>query len=472
MSSKYKKLFQNTVLFSIGSMGSKLISLLLVVVFTHHLNPQEYGEVELISVIINLCLPFVTLSIYDAVLRFVMKDNENKGSVLMNGLVICVVVGILFITGSIIGIIFFGLEMNTLVIAAIIFAQSINLVFAQYARGTGRIKLYVVNGLLTAILIFSIVSVLLVYFHIGIMGYFIGMVIAFSISNVILFCFIGKVAETLVKAPWDRDLMKRMLLYSLPLIPNTLMFWVMDTSDRLLIQSFLGLAANGYYAVANKIPVILNTLSSIFMQAWQLTAIEEGEQKDRDRFYSSVFNALASFMIIVSALILSILKWGFGIGLGSEFYEAWRFVPIQLFAVIFASFSSFIGVIYAVQMRTKQVFTTSFVGAALNLLLNLLLIPRMGLYGAAIATTISFLSVWIARLLQTRKYVKIRIKFLTLVPALAVLAAQAMFLYQTKVPNLLTNILAVSTILLINLRNIQFMIRNLLTKKRRKSDIA
>ncbi|EUJ48386.1 lipopolysaccharide biosynthesis protein [Paenilisteria rocourtiae] len=472
MSSKYKKLFQNTVLFSIGSMGSKLISLLLVVVFTHHLNPQEYGEIELISVIINLSLPFVTLSIYDAVLRFVIKKNENKGSVLLNGLVICVIVGLTFIVGSVVGILFFGLEITALVIVAIIFAQSINLVFAQYARGTGRIKLYVVNGLLTAVLIFGIVSVLLVYFHVGIMGYFIGMVIAFSISNVLLFCFSGNVAETLAKAPWDSELMKRMLLYSLPLIPNTLMFWVMDTSDRLLIQSFLGLAANGYYAVANKIPVILNTLSSIFMQAWQLTAMEESEQKDRDRFYSSVFNALSSFMIIISALILCALKWGFGIGLGSEFYESWKFVPIQLFAVIFASFSSFLGVIYAVQMRTNQVFTTSFVGAALNIVLNLLLIPRIGLYGAAIATAISFLSVWMVRLLQTRKYVKIRINFLTIIPALAVLAVQALFLYQTKVPDLLTNTLSVSLIFLINLRNIQFMTRNLLTKKRRKSDLA
>ncbi|MBC2369589.1 oligosaccharide flippase family protein [Listeria booriae] len=472
MSSKYKKLFQNTILFSIGSMGSKLISLLLVVVFTHHINPQEYGEVELISVIINLCLPFVTLSIYDAVLRFVMKDNENKGSVLLNGIAICVVVGLTFIAGSVVGILFWGLGINTLVIAAIIFAQSINLVFAQYARGIGRIKLYVVNGLLTAILIFSIVSVLLIYFHVGIMGYFIGMVISFSISNAILFFFSGNITKTLAKAPWDRDLMKRMLLYSLPLIPNTLMFWVMDTSDRLLIQSFLGLAANGYYAVANKIPVILNTLSSIFMQAWQLTAIEEGEQKDRDRFYSSVFNALSSFMIIISALILCILKWGFAVGLGSQFYEAWKFVPIQLFTVIFASFSNFLGVIYTVQMRTNYVFITSFVGAALNIGLNFLLIPRIGLYGAAIATTISFLSVWLVRLMQTRRYVKISIQFMTLIPALAILAVQALSLYQTKVPDILTNTLALSALFLINLRNIQFIMHNLVTKKRRKSDIA
>ncbi|MBC2079891.1 oligosaccharide flippase family protein [Listeria booriae] len=472
MSSKYKKLFQNTILFSIGSMGSKLISLLLAVVFTHHLNPQEYGEVELISVIINLCLPFVTLSIYDAVLRFVMKEDENQGSVLLNGLIICAFVGLFFLSGSVIGILFFGLDMDTLVIAAIIFAQATNLVFAQYARGTGRIKLYVINGLLTAIMIFSIVSVLIVFFHVGIMGYFIGMVIAFTFSNIMLFSLSGNIAKKLAKSPRDGALMKRMLAYSLPLIPNTLMWWVMDTSDRLIIQSVLGLTANGYYAVANKIPVILNTLSSIFMQAWQLTAIEEGSQKDRDRFYSSVFNALASFMIIAGALILSVLKWGFGVGLGSAFFEAWKFVPIQLFAVMFASFSGFLGVIYAVQMRTNQVFITSLVGALLNVGLNLVLIPRIGLYGAAIATTVSFFFVWLVRLVQTRKYVKIRIQYITLIPAICVLAIQALFLYQSKVPELLSNTLAVSLLLLINLRNLQFIIQNVRLKKRRKSDIA
>lgn len=87
-------------------MGSKFISLLLVVVFTHHLNPQEYGKVELVSVMINLCLPFVSLSIYDAVLRFTMKENEHKGSVLLNGLAVCMLVGLLFLAGSVVGILF------------------------------------------------------------------------------------------------------------------------------------------------------------------------------------------------------------------------------------------------------------------------------------------------------------------------------------------------------------------------------
>ncbi|MBC1457748.1 oligosaccharide flippase family protein [Listeria newyorkensis] len=471
MSSKYKKLFQNTILFSIGSMGSKFISLLLVVVFTHYLNPQEYGKVELISIMINLCLPFVSLSIYDAVLRFVMKGNEHNGSVLLNGLAVCGLVGLLFLAGSAVGILFFELDVSTLVIAAIIFAQSINLVFAQYARGTGRIKLYVINGLLTAILIFTIVSFLLSHIHMGIMGYFIGMVVAFTISNVVFFCFSGNVVEVLAKAPWDGALMKRMLLYSLPLIPNTLMFWVMNASDRLLIQTFLGLTANGYYAVANKIPVLLNTLSSIFIQAWQLSAIEESEQEDRNHFYSSVFNALASFMIIISAIILCFLKWGFGVALGSDFFEAWKFVPIQLFAIIFAGLSAFIGVIYAVQMRTNQVFITSFIGATLNVGLNLWLIPKIGLYGVAFATAISFFCVWMVRLIQTRKYVKIQMQYSVIIPAFIVLALQALCLYQVKIPELLTNTLSVSLILLINLRNIQFMTKNMI-QKRRKSGLV
>ncbi len=291
---------------------------------------------------------------------------------------------------------------------------------AQYARGTGRIKLYVINGLVTAMMIFAIVSLLLNYFHMGIMGYFIGMVVAFTISNLVFFCFSGNVVEKLAKAPWDGTLMKRMLLYSLPLIPNTLMFWIMNASDRLLIQAFLGLTANGYYAVANKIPVLLNTLSSVFIQAWQLSAIEENEQENRDRFYSSVFNALASFMIIISSIILCFLKWGFGVAIGSEFFGAWKFVPIQLFAMIFAGLSAFIGVIYTVQMRTNQVFMTSFVGAACNVGLNFWLTPQIGLYGVAFATAISFFFVWIVRFIQTRKYVKIRMQYVVIIPAFIV----------------------------------------------------
>ena len=86
-----------------------------------------------------------------------------------------------------------------------------------------------------------------------------------------------------------------MLTYCVPLIPTAVFWWIMGVSDRYLVKWFVESDANGIYAVAYKIPTILTILATVFMDAWQLSAIaESGDRRAQARFYARVWDAFFS----------------------------------------------------------------------------------------------------------------------------------------------------------------------------------
>ena len=262
----------------------------------------------------------------------------------------------------------------------------------------------------------------------GITGYFISIIISNIICNIFLI-FRLKLWEYLIFGKCDIYLVKEMLIYSIPLIPNALMWWVMNASDRYIIAINLGVAANGLYAVANKIPTILSLLYSIFNQAWQLSAIEEADKKNKAEFYTSVFNIFSILMLIATSIILVCIKPVIQNFLSSEFSDSWKYVPFLLLAVVFTSFSSFLGMNYIAMKKTKGIFKTSLIGAMTNIILNLIMIPKIGLNGAAIATMISFFGVWIIRIYDTREFVLIKFNIKKLGLTIIIIFIQIIMLY-------------------------------------------
>src|SRR5699024_6034075 len=99
-----------------------------------------------------------------------------------------------------------------------------------------------------------------------------------------------------------------MLQYSIPLIPNSIAWWASNTINRYFILFLIGTSANGIFAVANRIPSLLSIVNSIFFQSWQLSAVEEYDSKDRNSFYTNVFNSYIKILFICTSGILVILK--------------------------------------------------------------------------------------------------------------------------------------------------------------------
>ena len=159
----------------------------------------------------------------------------------------------------------------------------------------------------------------------------------------------------------------------------------------------------------HKIPTIIEFVQSIFSQAWQISAIKEYDKEDSITFFSNMYNCYNIILIFTISSILIFLKIISKILFANSFYDAWKYVPFLLVAILFGALSGFLGSIYAANKDSKMYAKSTALGALLNILLNLLLIPKLGAHGAAIATCISYIFIWMLRLKFMKKYIVLNI---------------------------------------------------------------
>lgn len=424
----YKKLLKNSGVFAVANLGSKLISILLVPYYTYVLSTTEYGTIDMITTSVSLILPLISLNIFDATLRFSVKSKYNNKDIFSSSIIVIILGNLLFLLIYPILNKIPLLAGKTYLFYIIILIQGINSVVSQFTRGIGRVKEFAANGVINTIVLVTSNIILLSKFNLGINGYLISIILANLVATIYLMISV-RLWRFYSTKRINWNLINDMTRYSIPLIPNSLIWWIMNASDRYIINMFLGIAANGVYAVANKIPTILNLLYSIFSQAWQLSAIEEGESENKSEFYTNVFKILSIVMLLGTSFILMIIRPVIEIVLSTEYKNSWKYVPFLLLAVVFTSFSSFLGTNYIAMKETKGVFKTSLVGGLLNIILNFILIPIIGINGAAIATMISFAVVWLIRIYDTRKFVLIKIDLKQLVYSLMIIFIQIGVLY-------------------------------------------
>lgn len=409
---KYKKLIMNSAVFAIGNLGSKIISVVMVPLYTHFLTTNEYGQVDLVTTAISLLLPLVSLAIGQAVIRFSVSRNKNddRREIFSNAVMLVVSVTVLTILlyPFLSYLNFFGVLLKYFVLLLIF--QLFGDILSQFARGIGKIKEFAFNGILTTLVLAGINVYFLIHLDLGIEGYLMSMIIAAGVSNVYLFFVVNGFKYFSIKS-LDKELLGVMLKYSVPLIPNSVMWWVINGSTRYFILVFAGVSANGLFAVANKVPSVLSIATNIFSQAWQLSAFEENESEDKGAFYTQVFKNYYIILFLFSSLLLIINKHLITFAVSSGFQNSWKLVPFLLLAAIYRSFSGFLGTTYTASLKTKGIFITSIYSAIVSVVANFILIPVLGVYGAGIGTFLSFFVMCIFRLKDTKKIIGIEINY-------------------------------------------------------------
>lgn len=408
--SKSKYLIKNTIIFAIGNFATKLITFLLVPLYTNVLSTEQFGTVDLLYTICSFLVPLFSFNITEAVLRFSLdkKNNNNK-------IVSIAIVSIFFmIITSTIMIPILGLVKEFTNYKVLFYLYLITYgtsqVFLINLKGQEKLKLFSLGNFIYA----ACVSILNIYFLVilkrGINGYFISYIIA-NIITIIYGIIFGNIFEMIKKFDFDKNLFKEMIKYSLILIPTSFMWWIMNFLDRLMVTNYISLSANGIYAVSYKIPTILSVVSSIFTQAWLFSAVKEKDSEDNVSYTNEVFNFMAFGTIIIGSLLLIIIKPLFKFYVAEDFFSAWKYVPYLMIGYVFLNLSTFISTSYNVHKDSKGFLLSAIVGAAVNSLLNILLIPSIGISGAALATLICYISVFVYRLIDTRKYLIIKIDY-------------------------------------------------------------
>ena len=254
-----------------------------------------------------------------------------------------------------------------------------------------------------------------------------------------------------------------MIKYSFFLIPNSFMWWIMNASDRVMVSAYIGEGANGLYGISYKIPNLLSTFTTIFNQAWVFSAIDEKDSTDKKEFTNKIFENLFFILIFTSLIILIFLKFLFKILFEEKYFDAWLYVPILLVGYVFLTLATFLSSSYNVYKDSRGFLYSSMAGAIINVILNFIFIPKIGVIGAAISTTVSYIGVFLYRLVDTRKYVIVNINLKLLMEVILLISSSVLIYLNDKI-FIFGTIINIIVICFLNYKNIK-KILNVIIKK-------
>lgn len=393
---KYKNLAKNTAIFAIGTFGSKILSFIMVFFYSRAMQTAEFGTLDIIINSGSLMLPICMLGIQNSIIRYGLDNRYNKSEVFTTGIISAAIgFAVLLVVSPLIMKI--G-ELKTYIVYlyAYVLMSSLRHICSYFVRALGKSKLYAADGIFSTFMTCSLTIVFLLPLKMGIRGYVLAIILA-DLSSVIFLVFKGNLFKYVNFCGINRNLTAQMIKFSLPLIPTSLLWWVVNVSDRYFVQYMISASENGLYSVAYKVPTILTLISTIFLDAWQISAVEENESKSRNRFYSNIFKSFQGAIFVVSSVLILFSKFITKILLDKSYYDSWRYIPFLMLATVYSCFVVFLGNIYLAEKKNVATLLTTLVGAVGNLILNFLLIPVYGTNGAAIATCISYFAVYAIR---------------------------------------------------------------------------
>lgn len=458
---KYKELFKNLGLLTISNFGSKILTFLLVPLYTNVLTIGEYGTYDLYITTTLLLSPVLSLNIADAVMRFALEKGRNQRDVFTVGFIrILKAISVFAVVVSL----NYAFDIIPVFnqfpfLLWLYFALSLTYDFlTQFTRGMDKISDLAVAGLLNSATTVALNILFLLVIKIGLTGYFLANCLAFIVPIIYLTLRLKTYKMLNIKFK-DKPLKKEMERYSTPIIFNTISWWINNVSDRYIITWILGVEANGIYSVAYKIPSVLNVFQSIFSQAWTISAIKEFDDENK-KFYSSIYKIYNFSMVFVCSVLLLFNQLIAKILFAKEFYEAWKYAPFLLISVVFGSLSGFLGGIFSAAKKSTTFAKTTIVGAVINIVLNIALVEKIGAIGAAIATLISYFVVWASRFYQANKIIKIEINLKRDFVSYLILLAQAiiMVLVSNYIIKYISIIVLLIILILINLSEFKTLI--------------
>ena len=428
--SRYKKLVSNTLILAAGTFASKIIVLLMTPIYTMLLSPAEFGIADLVAQTSNMLIPLACVGICEGLFRFTL-DCEDKKRVFSSGM-FTLLLGSAVMFALLPLLSFFDMfDGYILLIGAYVTCANFHSACAQYIRAQGRTTLFAVQGIANTALTVVLNILFLVVFDLGAYGYVLSIVLGDLIVTTAIFVFARLYRDISVKCI-SKQTLSEMLKFSIPYIPTTMLWLITSVSDRYIVRAICGEAETGLYAAAYKIPTLLTLVCGVFIEAWQFSAVKDADGEERGGFFGGVYRYYLTVIFVAASVLVAGSKIFTRILLADSYFESWSFVPILVLATVFSTLVSFLGSVYFVEKKSVFSMLTALVGALINIVLNIVMIPDHGAMGAAVATLISYVTVYAVRVIDTRKYVKFNTHNIKLVINTVLLLVQSLVLLSEK----------------------------------------
>jgi O-antigen/teichoic acid export membrane protein len=448
--SEARRLIKNTGIIAVGGAATKLVQFLLLPLYTSVLSTVEYGTVDYLNTVALFCVPAVSLLMDEALFRFLIDAgnfDDRKRMVTTSCAIVAVGCALLSLCSVIWMLLGFGggfLWVAMLVIAGV----SLQMVSA-ILRGFGETVKYALLNFVASFAMIAMNVVFIAVFQWGVAGMLLATILAQAGSSFIFFIWF-RMWRYMSISSLDRGLIGSFVRYSVPLIPNKVSWTIMNMSSRLVIMNALGAASAGIFAVSYKFPNVMDQIYGFFYMSWKESSARAlNSDEDEAAFYNAVYRTLSRFMMSVVLCMTVLMPTAYSVLIDGAYREGLKYVPILLMATYFSNISGFYGGIFTAHKDTGIMGATTIVSAAICLALNLVMIPSVGLYGAAISTLVSMIVVNEYRRIKVRRHARlaesVRERALTLISIAVVFGSFYCYIYKGNTLSLIVGLLIAAT---------------------------
>ena len=386
-----KQLFKTSAIYFIGQICSKLIWFLLLPLYTNFISVTDYGFYDLVISILNVVIPVVFIEIWSGSLRFTLETQDtNEKRIILNN---CIIIS--FISLAIFSIMFILTYIITPFDSpAIIYIYSLvwvmQLIALSVTRAYGHNILYAISGIISVIVNFVISVISIKIFGGSLEVMFYGMISSY-IVQIMLVEFKLKIIRNFHITDIDRNLIKELFLFCFPLSFNSIVHWLLEGFNKIIINAKLGIAINGIYAVANKFSVVINLFVSVFLLAWQEVIFKITDINEKEYYYNYVTNMFIKALGAVVILIIPIIQLAFPYIIGDDYASAFGLIPILILSIYINSINGVFSTLFSSEKKTKYLLYCKITMALINVLTMLYFVNIIGSYASPISLCISYL---------------------------------------------------------------------------------
>lgn len=438
-----KQLLVNTIIIAIGKLSTQVISFLLLPLYTSKLTPSEYGTYDLLVTISTFLLPIITMLMEESMFRFLIdaEDFKAKKKVITATIFYTTVGALVFCLIS--GIVLAIMKYEYAAVFILFILSNIILGLSNaLARGMGKIKLYSLSNFILGASTIVLNIVFIVSLKLGVSGLLWSNTIANSATAIIVLLKLH-LPQFISKKDLSRKTLSEMLRYSIPLVPNNLSWIIISLSDRLMLSSMTGTDANGIYSVANKFPNIVYTCYGFFSTAWKESAARILKEDNKSAYYNSIYKDIKFFLKAIVLGLIAVMPFAFPILVDSSYGDAYVYIPILVISIYYTNMSNFYGGIFTAYKDTKIMGSTTVMAAITNIVINLIFIPKFGIYAATFSTLISNFIVYVYRRVRLTDYIRLKEKFNYVFWILLVITL-ASYYYNNMITNVITFIVVLA----------------------------
>ena len=409
---KYKRLLKNTVIVFLGNIGTKLLQFLLLPLYTRWMTPAEYGTVDLITVYGTIFLSLVSCQIQDSIFLFPnRKSFEQQKKYFSSGLLFAFFTTMLALLAVAVGgtvlkhiesrnVLTDYIWMIYLYMALSLFQNYTQ----QFCRSIDKMVVYSISGFLVTVSMVFFAFVLVRPY--GMKGYLISL-FASQFISILYMIFAAHLPSFFSFFCFDYRYLVHMLKYSLPLVPTTLMWWIIYSSNRPLLEKYCSISEIGLFVVANKFPTLLAVVYTIFGNAWQISVVEEFRSAQYVGYFNRVFDLFFLIMLGCAVGLTMCSKWLIILFTGSAYHSSWVFMPLLAMGIVFSNLSGFIATNFTAAKKSMYYLYSAGAAIIIALCLNFILIPRFGVWGATFSICGSLFSLLVIRCIFAARYVRI-----------------------------------------------------------------